>query len=143
MSEVFSLKRQVEFNHCDPAGIVFYPRYFEMISAVQERFFADACGMSWAEMTANNFGTPMGEINVRFSAPSRLGDILDFSLGIDRLGGASADLTITCTCDDELRFTCHATIVHVSLSQTKSTRWPEALRGAMTAYLQDKRKKTA
>jgi 4-hydroxybenzoyl-CoA thioesterase len=20
----------IEFNHCDPAGIVFYPRYFEM-----------------------------------------------------------------------------------------------------------------
>ena len=34
MSDTFTIRRQVEFNHCDPAGIVFYPRYFEMISAV-------------------------------------------------------------------------------------------------------------
>ncbi|PTQ68055.1 acyl-CoA thioesterase [Celeribacter persicus] len=143
MSEVFTLSRQVEFNHCDPAGIVFYPRYFEMISAVQERFFADALGASWADMTPAGFGTPMGEINVRFAAPSRLGDRLDFTLEIARLGGASAELAITCHSAGELRFTCRATIVHVSLAETKSARWPEALRGKMTAYLQDQRKKTA
>lgn len=32
---------QIEFNHCDPAGIVFYPRYFEMVNSVIENFFAD------------------------------------------------------------------------------------------------------
>ena len=31
----------IEFNHCDPAGIVFYPRYFEMTNSVVENFFAD------------------------------------------------------------------------------------------------------
>lgn len=80
MSAIFKLSRQVEFNHCDAAGIVFYPRYFEMIAAVQERFFADALGASWAEMTPAGLGTPMGEITVRFSNPSRLGDMLDFAL---------------------------------------------------------------
>ncbi len=32
---------RVEFNHCDPAGIVFYPRYFEMANSVVENFFRD------------------------------------------------------------------------------------------------------
>ena len=50
MSQRFRLTRPVEFNHCDPAGIVFYPRYFEMISATIERFLADAIDYSWTRM---------------------------------------------------------------------------------------------
>ena len=40
---------QIEFNHCDPAGIVFYPRYFEMTNSVVENFFADVVGRSFAQ----------------------------------------------------------------------------------------------
>ena len=36
---------RIEFNHCDPAGIVFYPRYFEMTNSVVENFFADVVGV--------------------------------------------------------------------------------------------------
>ena len=28
----FTAEMTVAFRHCDPAGIVFYPRYFEMIN---------------------------------------------------------------------------------------------------------------
>ena len=38
----------IEFNHCDPAGIVFYPRYFEMTNSVVENFFPDEVGHSFA-----------------------------------------------------------------------------------------------
>ena len=47
MTERFVLSRQIEFNHCDPAGMVFYPRYFEMISATVERFLADEIDYGW------------------------------------------------------------------------------------------------
>ena len=30
----FIAQRKVRFQHCDPAGIVFYPRYFEMLNSV-------------------------------------------------------------------------------------------------------------
>ena len=32
---------KVRFQHCDPAGIVFYPRYFEMVNAVVEDWFEE------------------------------------------------------------------------------------------------------
>ena len=32
----------VQFAHCDPAGIVFYARYFEIINEVVEDWFEDA-----------------------------------------------------------------------------------------------------
>ncbi|WP_353476392.1 thioesterase family protein (plasmid) [Salipiger sp. H15] len=136
MSEAFTIRRQVEFNHCDPAGIVFYPRYFEMISAVQERFFADALGCGWGEMIAGTgMATPMGQIECRFHAPSRLGDWLDLSLAVKRLGSASATFVITCTSGDERRFTCQATVIHANAEQGTSAPWPAPLRDAMTRHL--------
>ena len=41
MSAAFTYEEKVLFRHCDPAGIVFFPRYFEMINDCVEYFFAD------------------------------------------------------------------------------------------------------
>ena len=32
----FVFPQKVRFQHCDPAGIVFYPRYFEMLNTTIE-----------------------------------------------------------------------------------------------------------
>ncbi len=81
---------QIEFNHCDPAGIVFYPRYFEMVNSVIENFFADVVGRSFAQMhngAAN--GVPTVAIETSFQRPSRLGDKVLFSLAVEKIGGSS------------------------------------------------------
>ena len=41
---------RIEFNHCDPAGIVFYPRYVEMLNDVVEHWFQHALGCSFAQL---------------------------------------------------------------------------------------------
>ncbi|MGI3171073.1 acyl-CoA thioesterase [Pseudooceanicola sp. C21-150M6] len=137
MSRRFILRRQVEFNHCDPAGMVFYPRYFEMISATIERFLADEIGYGWADtgVSSGGTGTPMGHIEVRFKAPSLLGDWLDFSLAIQRLGRASATFEIICSGADAPRFTCSATIVHAETGGGRSLPWPDPVRDRMTPFI--------
>jgi 4-hydroxybenzoyl-CoA thioesterase len=136
MSEVFTLRRQVEFNHCDPAGIVFYPRYFEMISSVVERFFADALHVGWAEMVIQQgFGTPMGQIEARFHAPSSLEDWLEFALSAKRIGNASATLQIEVSCEGAPRLSCEATIVYTNIREGTSAPWPDEMRAQMTRYL--------
>jgi 4-hydroxybenzoyl-CoA thioesterase len=137
MTSRFSIRRQVEFNHCDPAGIVFYPRYFEMISALVERFFADGVGVSWRQMGAQDdgAGTPLGAINIRFLAPSRLEDWLDLSLSVKRLGRSSAHFSLSCHCADETRFTGEATVVYAQPSRGQSAPWPEAIRQGMAPFL--------
>jgi 4-hydroxybenzoyl-CoA thioesterase len=137
VTKTFTLKRQVEFNHCDMAGIVFYPRYFEMISSSIERFFADAMEFSWGEMrqTGGGMGTPMGSIDVRFRAPSRLGEWLEFTVFIKRLGTSSSTFNLTCVSDGETRFTGSATVVYANTSTGKSAPWPDSLRSKMSTYL--------
>ncbi len=58
----------VEFNHCDPAGIVFYPRYFEMVNSVVENFFLEDVGHSFARMMEEGAGVPTARIEANFRA---------------------------------------------------------------------------
>ncbi len=49
VNESFCLRIPVRFTHTDPAGFVFFPRYFEMIQAVVEDWFTHAIGVRYAE----------------------------------------------------------------------------------------------
>ena len=125
----FSIQRQVEFNHCDFAGIVYFARYFEMISALIERFFADAIDFSWKDMLSSEqpAGTPIGDIHTRFLAPSRLGDWLLFELEIKKITSSTVLFAIHCFSDKELRFICETTLVYIDTKKNKAQNWPEAV----------------
>lgn len=114
----------VEFNHCDPAGIVFYPRYFEMINSVIENFFRDALDLSFARLMAEGRGVPAVRIAFEFRAPSRLGETLDWTLEVAQVGRSSARLAIVARGADELRLEGEVTVVLASL-QGGSSPWDE------------------
>jgi 4-hydroxybenzoyl-CoA thioesterase len=67
---------RIEWGDCDPAGIVFYPRYFEMFDAATAALFERALGMTKREyLAAFDFvGFPMVDTRARFSVPTRFGD---------------------------------------------------------------------
>lgn len=124
---------QIEFNHCDPAGIVFYPRYFEMTNSVVENFFNDVVGRSFASMHrgADN-GVPTVSLAAEFVAPSRLGDKVLFSLTIEKLGRSSVSLKIVGQMGGELRLSVALTLVWIE--GMKSAAWPDAMRARLAAY---------
>lgn len=124
---------QIEFNHCDPAGIVFYPRYFEMVNSVVENFFADVVGRSFAAMHngASN-GVPTVAIETSFLRPSRLGDKVVFSLKVEKVGGSSLGLVIEGRGPDGLRLTVRMTVAWID--QMKAAPWPAEMRAALEAY---------
>ncbi|OYU40247.1 MAG: thioesterase [Pseudorhodobacter sp. PARRP1] len=127
---------QIEFNHCDPAGIVFYPRYFEMTNSVVENFFNDVVGRSFASMhrDANN-GVPTVSLTAEFVAPSRLGDKVLFSLKIEKLGRSSVSIRIEGHMGAELRL--RVALVLVWIEGMKSAAWPDAMRARLQAYMED------
>ncbi|MDB5660578.1 MAG: acyl-CoA thioesterase [Cypionkella sp.] len=127
---------QIEFNHCDPAGIVFYPRYFEMTNSVVENFFNDVVGRSFASMHrgAQN-GVPTVSLAAEFAAPSRLGDKVLFSLVIEKLGRSSVALKIEGHMAEELRLRVALTLVWID--GMKSAAWPDAMRQRLTEYMEE------
>ena len=124
----------IEFNHCDPAGIVFYPRYFEMINSVVENFFADVVGRSFAQMTTQGHqnGVPTARIEANFAAPSRLGEKVEFALQVARLGSSSLGLTITASQGGEHRLRVDLTVVWVTKGQPGP--WPLDMRANLVAF---------
>lgn len=126
----------IEFNHCDPAGIVFYPRYFEMTNSVIENFFADVVGRSFASMHSGaQNGVPTVSIVADFMAPSRLGDKVLFSLVITKLGRSSVTVTIEGRMAEELRM--RATLTLVWIDGMKAAAWPDDMRARLQAYMEE------
>ena len=67
---------RVEWCDCDPAGIIFYPRYFEMFDTCTTALIERALGMRKIEyLKAYGFaGHPLVETRARFRLPTRFGD---------------------------------------------------------------------
>ncbi|MCZ6605503.1 MAG: thioesterase family protein [Alphaproteobacteria bacterium] len=133
---IYRTQRRISFADCDPAGIVFHPRYLEMINAVIEDWFADALGKSFAELhMRERKGVPTVQISTEFPAPGRVGDDLVFTLRVTKLGNASIGLAIDGTRDGELLIKSQLTLVYMDLESARSEPLPDDLRTAISNYL--------
>jgi len=67
----------VDFADCDPARIVFYPRYFDWFDRASERLFRER-GMAWPELWAHYqlAGFPIVDASAKFLGPARFGDTI-------------------------------------------------------------------
>jgi YbgC/YbaW family acyl-CoA thioester hydrolase len=66
---------KVRWSEADPAGIVFYPRFFEWFDLGTEALF-ESLGMPWRELfpAERIVGVPIVESGARFAFPVRYGD---------------------------------------------------------------------
>ncbi|QOR39200.1 acyl-CoA thioesterase [Billgrantia diversa] len=124
----YTTRRKVRFEHCDPAGIVFYPRYFEMINATVEDWFSDVVGCGFPELVASGRGVPVVALETQFLSPSRLGETLTFRLLPQAVGRTSLKLDITATGDDQPRLKVLLTLVLINLATGRPLPWPDAMR---------------
>jgi len=123
---MFELPQKVLFKHCDPAGIVFFPRYFEMMNDCVEVFFDEVLGAPFEDLHRSG-AVPTAQIQTRFATPSRHGDHLTLKLTITKVGASSADYRMQAFCDDQLRFDTTATLVNVN-AKGRPWPWPDTLR---------------
>ena len=133
---VFTTERRVRFADCDAAGIVFFPRYFEMLNGVVEDWFAGPLQTSFRELHVDRrVSVPTAAVEARFIAPSRLEDELTFALTVTKLGRSSCSLRHRISSGGALRFEARQTFVYVGLS-LKPEPWPADLRARIAPYLE-------
>ena len=78
MSKTVVYEVEVMFGDCDPAGIVFFPNFLKWMDASSLNFFVK-CGVpTWRDLVKINgiIGTPLLEINTKFSRPATYGERL-------------------------------------------------------------------
>jgi 4-hydroxybenzoyl-CoA thioesterase len=70
---------RVQWGDCDPAGIVFYPRYFEWFDASTILLFEKATGLKKIEMLEKYAGAGLALLEARasFKAASHYGEDLE------------------------------------------------------------------
>jgi 4-hydroxybenzoyl-CoA thioesterase len=125
-------RSQVRFGDVDPAGIVFYPRFFEMLNAAVEDWFADFIGVDFATLhLERRIGVPTVRVESDFLAPCRLGEQIDVDLEVEELGRSSAKLRYTFYVDGEARVKGRSVLVCISLESYRSVPWPAELRKQM------------
>lgn len=138
LMSAFQVQKLVRFQHTDPAGLVFYPRYFEMINQVVEDWFRDGLGTDFRTMHEDHGrGVPTVHIEMDFPSPARLGDVLDFTLSVSRLGRSAVELEIRAFNGKQECLRGHSTLVYVDTSGPSAQAWPPALRQRMAAYMSE------
>ena len=130
----FTRERLIRFSDCDPAGIVFYPQYFVMLNGLVEDWFNDELGIGYAALILERgVGLPTVRLEVDFQAVSRLGDHVELSLQVDRLGGRSLTLALEVTgADGGLRMRMRQVLVTTSLVTHRALDIPPDIRAAIS-----------
>ncbi|GJE03969.1 MULTISPECIES: acyl-CoA thioesterase [Methylobacterium] len=89
----FSVTRSltIEWGHCDPAGIVFNPRFFEFFDWSTALLCEAATGLPKPAMLAayDLIGIPLVETGARFLRPSRYGDRVEIVSTVVEVGRSS------------------------------------------------------
>jgi 4-hydroxybenzoyl-CoA thioesterase len=85
---------RIEWSDCDPAGIVYYPRYFTYFDACTSALIERALGMTKHDyLKAYDFaGHPLVSTRSRFIIPTRFGDDVVIESAIAELRRSSFDV---------------------------------------------------
>jgi 4-hydroxybenzoyl-CoA thioesterase len=95
---------RIVWGDCDPAGIVFFPRYFEIFDASTTALFEKALGMTKFQFLKHyDFtGYPMVDTRAKFAIPTRFGDDVVVESTISELRRSSFDIHHKLTKDGAL-----------------------------------------
>ena len=85
---------RIEWGDCDPAGIVYYPRYFAFFDASTSALIERALGMTKHDyLKAHDFaGHPLVNTHSRFIIPTRFGDDVTIETTIAEFRRSSFDV---------------------------------------------------
>jgi len=102
----FTFRRQltIEWGQCDPAGIVFNSRFFEIFDSSSWQLFEAALGVKPHELAAafDIIGIPLVDVRANFLKPIKFGDVVDVASRINEFRRSSFDVEHRLSVDGEL-----------------------------------------
>jgi 4-hydroxybenzoyl-CoA thioesterase len=153
---IFTTQKDIRFHHCDPAGIVFYPRYYGLLHEAQEDWLAHL-GFPEHHIIASGFGVPIVNMQTDFLGMSRYGDVVQIDVDLWKLGNSSIGMRYSLYSEEvnqyqdssaawlenvplkprQVRLKAKSVVVYSEVPGGKAVRIPDALRAAMQPYLNE------
>lgn len=136
MGQVFRVEQPIRFSYCDPAGIVYFPQFFDLMNGLLEDWFTAGLSVSYPDMIMNQrLGTPTLDIQCEFIKPCRYGEILTLELRVTRLGRSSFHLAEQGIVGGETRWRSRHVLCFMSNDSYRAVPIPEAVRAKMATFL--------
>ena len=136
MADTFKVEYPILFSQCDPAGIVFFPRFFELVHQAMEDWFTHGLGERFADLIMKRrLGIPTVATKTQFLNPARLGDLLRIELSILKIGSSSLTLAINSFIGERPCFRVEHTICLFSHESQRPVPVPEDLRQRMERFV--------
>jgi 4-hydroxybenzoyl-CoA thioesterase len=92
----FTFRRQltIEWGQCDPAGIVFNSRFFEMFDASTWLLFGAALGVKPQDLGTmfSIIGIPLVDARANFLKPAKFGDVIEIASRVSEFRRSSFDV---------------------------------------------------
>jgi len=131
---------RIEWGDCDPAGIVYYPRYFGMFDASTTALIERALGMSkYDYLKAYDFGGhPLVNAHSRFLVATRFGDEVMIETAVTALRRSSFNVHHRLFKDGALAVEGFETRVWVQGDPVKGTMKAKPLPQAVVERLSQK-----
>ncbi len=131
----FTVTQPIRFSHTDPAGIVYFPNYFDMCNAVMEDFLGMAIGIDNATLLMRDrIGTPIVHAECDFFVPSRWGERLEMTLLVERVGNASIAYRIIGHAEERVRLAARIVVALINVDSGRPLPLPPAMREKIEAY---------
>jgi 4-hydroxybenzoyl-CoA thioesterase len=135
-SGAFTRSVAIRFSHCDPAGIVYFPHYFDMFNGLIEDWYGQELGFDYAELImGRRYGFPFVHIECDFKIPSRIGEVIELTLLVEHIGRSSLAIAIVCHHDNIERLRARMVTAMMSLETKRAVPLPKPLRDQIESYL--------
>ena len=115
-SQCYRHSRIVRFGECDPAGVAYYPEFFNWFHQAMEACFEEYLGVSYAEVI-ETIGFPAVQTSAEFRTPLPVGSRIDIEVRIERLGRSSIDWRFDIKCGETLASVGRVKTVCISVSE--------------------------
>jgi 4-hydroxybenzoyl-CoA thioesterase len=133
--EAWSVYRDIGFSHCDPAGIVYTPRFIDLVNGVIEELFLKELKIDYHKtILKDRVGLGYASVDTDFFAPATMGDRLLFTPIITHIGRCSAIFHVHCVRDVREIMACRLVMVTTSLNTNQAISIPAALKEALQSY---------
>lgn len=134
----FTIRRIVRWGECDPAGIVYTPRFLDYATEAVDDFVREVLGTTWYKLRHIDRGHPMVHASLDFYKPLAADDLFDLVVIVEHVGRSSIAYQIAGkNTDGELCFEAKmvGSIIQINgPADMKAIPIPDDMRERLEAY---------
>jgi acyl-CoA thioester hydrolase len=130
VSEPFTHRIRVRYGECDVQGVVFNANWLAYVDVVITELWRERIG-DYSAMVEEGADMVVAESSIRFRAPARFDDLVDFELTVTRLGETALSTHIAASVDGQTAVDVDMRHVFIKPGTNTKMAIPEPIREAL------------